>query len=234
MISAGQDGTVRIWRPPGQRIFTAPQSIYGAALSSDDRRIVAWGEFGIQIRDAFDGTIAARLGAGTETATAAGMSRDGKWVIGGGENGVVRVWSAAGGRARITLRGHTGQVNGAAFSGDGSRVVTAADDGRVIVWNLADQTKVAVMRHGGRLNAAGFSPDGQAGLSAGADGDVRIWRADRAAKALVDLQGDGQEINAAAFSPDGGASSPERQTEPSGSGARSAAARSSCGVTWAR
>ena len=67
-----------------------------------------------------DGTVAARLGAGTGTATAAGMSRrDGKWVIGGGEDGLVRIWSATGGRARSTLRGHTGQVNGAAFSRDG-------------------------------------------------------------------------------------------------------------------
>ena len=61
MISAGQDGTVRIWAPPGRRIFTAPQSLYGAALSSDDEHIVDWGDGGIQIRDAVEGTIAARL-----------------------------------------------------------------------------------------------------------------------------------------------------------------------------
>ena len=203
VISAGQDGTVRIWSPPAQRIFTAPQSLYGAVLSSDDEHIVDWGDGGIQLRDAAEGTIAARLGARAGTATAAGMSHDGKWVIGGDANGLVRIWSAAGGRPRIILRGHTEQVNGVAFSRDGRRVVTAADDGRVIVWNLADQTKAAVMTHGGRLNTAAFSPDGKRVLSAGADGHVRIWRADRAAKALVDLQGDGQEINAAAFSSDG-------------------------------
>jgi WD40 repeat protein/DNA-binding SARP family transcriptional activator len=200
VISAGEDGTVRVWKPAAQRVFTAQPGIFGAAFSSDARHIVAWGLGGIEILNASDGTVATRLG--TSATSAAAMSRDGKWVIGGGED-FLRVWSAAGGRARSELRGHSQQVNGAAFGPDGRRAVTAGEDGRIIVWNLADSTRAATMRLEGRASAVDFSPDGKSVLSAGADGIARIWRADRAARPLVVLKGDGQELNAAAFSADG-------------------------------
>jgi WD40 repeat protein/DNA-binding SARP family transcriptional activator len=204
VISAGEDGTVRIWSAPAQRIFPASPGIYGAALTPDGKQILTWGEGGIEILDKANGTVVARIGTALGTTTAAGISRDGKWVIGGGAHNVVRIWSATGGRARIALRAHTRQVNGAVFSPDGRRAVTGADDGRVIVWRLADRTPVAAMRHGAAVNVVAFSRDGKRVLSAGADGVVRIWRADRTASPFAVINGSGPDINSAAFSADSG------------------------------
>jgi WD40 repeat protein/DNA-binding SARP family transcriptional activator len=201
IISSGEDATVRVWRPPAQRIFPALPGIYGAAFSADAARILEWGDGGIRIIDSSDGTVDARMGRGTVSAAA--LSPDGKSVIGGEAGNAVRVWSAAGGPPTIRLGSHKQQVNAVAFSSDGRRAVSAGDDGQVIVWDLAASRASVVDRPGGRLNAAGFSPDGARFLSAGEDGVVRIWRADRAAKPIAELAGDGQEINAAAFSPDG-------------------------------
>jgi WD40 repeat protein len=201
MISAGDDGTVRIWRRPSQRIFPAVTSVFGAALSSDARRILVWGVGGITIMDASNGRVGARVS--TEPTSAAAISRDGRQVIGGGED-FLRVWSTAPGPVRMSLPAPTQQINGAAFSPDGSRAVTAGEDGRLIVWSLADHRAIAVMRLTGRVSAAAFSPDGRRVVSASADGVARIWRADRAARPLVALKaGIGRELNAAAFSFDG-------------------------------
>ncbi len=200
MISAGDDGTIRIWRRPSQRVFRAVTGVFGAALSSDARRILAWGIGGIAVLDASSGVKKERL---TSRATsAAAISRDGTEVIGGGDD-FLRVWNASGGSPRMGLRGHTAQVNSAAFSPDGRRAVTAGEDGRLIVWRLADHTATTVVRLPGRISAAAFSPDGKRVLGASSDGIARIWRADRAARPIVTLRGDGQELNAAAFSPDG-------------------------------
>ena len=200
LISAGDDGTVRIWRRPSQRIFRAVTGVFGATLRSDARRILTWGAGGIAILDASDGRVVTRLS--TEATSAAAISRDGRQVIGGGED-FLRLWSAAGGPARMSFPAPTQQINGAAFSPDGRRAVTAGEDGRLIVWSLADRRAIAVMRLAGRVSAAAFSPDGRRVVSASEDGTARIWRADRAARPLLALKGNGEELNAVAFSPDG-------------------------------
>jgi len=203
MISAGDDGTVRVWRRPSQRIFPAVAFVYGAVLSFDAERILTWGDGGIAILNASDGSVASRVS--TTATTAAAISRDGRLVLGGGE-GFLRVWSATGGRAQASLPAPTEQFNGAAFSPDGRRAVTAGEDGRLVLWDVADWKAIAVMTFEGRVSAAAFSPDGRRIVSASEDGVPRIWRADRAGRAprpLATLEGNGQELNAVAFSPDG-------------------------------
>ena len=113
MISAGDDGTVRVWRRPSQRIFPAVDFVYGAALSFDAKRILTWGDGGIAILNASDGSVASRVS--TAATTAAAISRDGRLVIGGGE-GFLRVWRSTGGRAQASLPAPPEQFNGAAFS----------------------------------------------------------------------------------------------------------------------
>jgi WD40 repeat protein len=202
VISAGEDGTVRLWSPPAQRVFPVMPGIFGAALTSDAGQILAWGEGGIELLDAADGHVTARMAGDLGTISAAGIARNGEWVIGAGEDDVVRVWSA-GGQARVALRAHTRQVNGAAFSPDGRRAVTGGEDGRVILWSLADSTPASSVRVGAAVNAVGFSPDGKRVLGAGADGVARIWSSDRPARPLAVMRGNGQDLNAASFSADG-------------------------------
>ena len=68
---------------------------------------------------------------------AAAFSPDGKCVATAGKDGVIRVWDAATGKERLTLRGHTKLVRTVAFSPAGDRLLTASDDGTAGVWDVS-------------------------------------------------------------------------------------------------
>ena len=40
----------------------------------------------------------------------------------------------------VTLKGHTGHVNGGAFLGDESHVITGSDDKSLRIWRISDGT----------------------------------------------------------------------------------------------
>ena len=58
------------------------------------------------------------------------MAPDGSWLATGGWDGTARIWDAASGRQRATLKGHTGRVEAVAVAPDGSWLATGGWMGR--------------------------------------------------------------------------------------------------------
>lgn len=79
----------------------------------------------------------------------------------------VRVWSLAGGAARV-LQGHADNVNGVAFLPDG-RVASAGYDATIRVWRDDDSAEITTVQ--AALNGLAAAPDGTL-YAAGADGRV--------------------------------------------------------------
>jgi WD40 repeat protein len=67
-------------------------------------------------------------------------SPDGKRLISGGQDRLVKVWETATGQELLSLQGHADGVWGVAFSRDGQRLVSASTDGAVKLWEAGPPT----------------------------------------------------------------------------------------------
>src|SRR4030095_3944510 len=77
-------------------------------------------------------------------------------------DGKVRVWDAATGELRHTLRGHSGVVHWVAFTPDGKTLATASWDRTVKLWAADTGKLLATLRgHTETVLAVAFSPDGR-------------------------------------------------------------------------
>jgi WD40 repeat protein len=74
---------------------------------------------------------------------AVGWSPDGTRLAGGGADGVVQVWEAAGGGPVVELAGHPGGVLAVGWSPDGTRLASGGDDGLVRVVEVSPPRRAA-------------------------------------------------------------------------------------------
>ena len=65
------------------------------------------------------------------------ISADGQTIVSASWDHTLKVWDAASGTERHTLRGHTASVSGCALSADGQTIVSASHDQTLKVWDAA-------------------------------------------------------------------------------------------------
>ena len=58
----------------------------------------------------------------------------------------MKVWDAATGRKRLTLKGHAGIVRSVAFSPDGQRLASAGRRSTVKVWDAATGQEICTLK----------------------------------------------------------------------------------------
>ncbi|OWK37610.1 protein kinase domain-containing protein [Fimbriiglobus ruber] len=175
-----------LYSPDGTRILTAELS-YRPALSA-------------RLWDAESGALLKELPHPAGVLSAA-FAPDGRSVVTGCLDGVVRIWDVRSGLPLVTLPAAGGRV--VAFSPDGRQLLTVSDDLPARLWDVGkwDAPRFQ-LQHPGQIWAAKFAPDGRHVLTAGWDRVPRLWDTS-AGKEPFQLPPQSAAVLTVAFSPDG-------------------------------
>jgi WD40 repeat protein len=113
--------------------------------------------------------------AHADTVLALRPSADGKLLVTGGADRLVKIWDFATRKELAKLEGHAGPVMAVALSADGARLASAGADKEVKIWNTktGEQT-AALTTHPAAVTDLAWMPDGPNLLSACEDGSPRF------------------------------------------------------------
>ncbi len=131
------------------------------------------------------------------------ISKDGKTLATGNDDGTVKLWDIEAERVNATLNAHKAPVWTIALSPIGDLLATGSDDGPAKIWDLKTQKPIHAFENTGGVRAVAFDPDGKKLLTGGRNGTVKIWDANSGAKLLETEGHAGSPVVAVAFAPDG-------------------------------
>jgi WD40 repeat protein len=214
LVSASNDGTVRLWDVAKPREIGSLQgspevapaqglepSITSLALAPDgkvlaaagnDGRVIFWDMASRQRRDTLR-----QESWGKDIA----FLPDGKLLAITGEGGRLTLWDIAAKKETRILEGP--RWSRVAFSPDGRFLAAGNYETTVWLWDLATRKEPTILRgHTACVIGLAFSPDGKRLASASNDATVKLW--DLASKQEVyTLRGHTAPIDSVAFSPNG-------------------------------
>ncbi len=136
------------------------------------------------------------------------ISKDGKHLAMGNDNGTVTYWDIAAWKVLWTRDAHKGPVWALALSPRGDYLATGSDDGQAKIWDLQPrdvehrEKPVYTFDNSSGVRALAFDPEGKKLLTGGRNGAVNVWDIATQAK-LVETAGHDNSVLAVAFAPDG-------------------------------
>jgi WD40 repeat protein len=100
---------------------------------------------------------------------------DGASILGGFDDGTLKLWCVVTGRLLRTLYGHFRPVLSCAFSPTGLTIVSASRDRTLRLWTAATGRLQRIINTDSGVISSCFSPDGKSILSGHEDGSTKLW-----------------------------------------------------------
>jgi WD40 repeat protein len=141
------------------------------------------------------------LSGHTGPVSSVAFNADGRLLVSGGADQIVKVWDLQSRQEEHSFRGHKNWISSVAFSGNGAYVVSASVDKTVKLWELVGREGTPGYGHTREILAVAVSPDGQLMASGSADRAIRLWEM-ATGKELFTLTGHMDQVTALAFTPD--------------------------------
>jgi WD40 repeat protein len=129
------------------------------------------------------------------------FSPDGKTIVSGSNDMMVKLWDTATGR-EIRTFGDSSYVSSVAFSSDGTIVVSGFVNTGITLWDVATGSEIRNFGRSSGIDRVAFSPDGKQIVSNFMDKTVKLWDA-TTGREIRTFSGHSKEVLAVAFSPDG-------------------------------
>ncbi len=203
IVSASEDGTVKLWSNSGVLLQTlsghqagvldvrfSPDGQYLASASLD-HTIRLWRA---------DGEFVRLFDLGAASVTSISFSPTAPLLAATYSDTTVRLWTLEGDYVR-SLEGHEDWARTVAFSPDGQRLATGGEDNTVRLWSVEGELLDTLYGHRGWVRSVAFSPDGRQIVSAGDENALRLWSAD--GYKLDTLYAHDDWVRSVAFSPNG-------------------------------
>ncbi|NBM17118.1 WD40 repeat domain-containing protein, partial [Streptomyces sp. GC420] len=205
LVSAGADGTVRLWDPVRARPLSVlkghTDEVLGAAFAPDGRTLATGGgDRTVRLWDMEESRTKATLTGHSDDVNGLAYTPDGTTVVSAGGDGTTRLWDVRAGRLTTTLAGHTDYVLGVAVGSGGTVLATAGFDKTVVLWDL--RAAALTPRPFTEIWQAAYSKDGRLLATADADHTVRLWDVARR-RVLATLPGHRGSVFSVAFDRDG-------------------------------
>jgi len=227
IISVSEDKTVRVWNASTGEMQKKFESqigdgwegiLYASDLSPDGKLLAIAGypvatekENYVVIIDLVKGVqVATAVGGSPDVINALGFINDGKYLVGGGDDGKIKIWSVSNtATLSITATISVGAPVKFFAINPVTKDIAVAAEGKteILVYNLAGVDKGTVKstprvlkRHKGEINKIAYSADGTLLASSSFEAsEFFVWRSDGSFVKDIDVA---QDINAIAFSAD--------------------------------
>ena len=195
--SASKDDTIRIWRVGKEKsILTIDLRKYNDSIPSsidfsrDGLYLVSVSFSGtIRIWNVSTGSLKTTICEGNrnvnEKVTCVAFVPDGRRVVSGGRDCVLRIWDIISRKCIKEYPGHGGGILDLAVSNDGQYVATASSDKTIRIWNISENVMnkrfkpvecLKVLEgHSEWVRSVSYNIDGNEIVSASDDGTIRIW-----------------------------------------------------------
>jgi len=204
LVSAGTDGTLRLWDGNGNALVrqfaSLDDRVLAVAFSPDGQTILSGGADGVGRLWNLDGEQLWREAWHRDSITAVAFSPDGRWVATSSDDRTARLWDPQGQPLGQPLEGHREFVSSLAISADARLIATTSGDGMIRLWEADRQRQmIREFPYGDRTFATSvaFDPDRGQLVCGGADGRLRLFNLDGSILAL--FEGHDEWVSSVAF-----------------------------------